>query len=105
MIAIELLDHGPGVPPEEQDKIFRSFHRVGDDETTVKGYGLGLYFADKLVRVQHGTIRVESPVWDDGSAPGTRFVFTVPIAGAEPDDTNEADPGEPAPGEREPGVA
>ena len=105
MIAIELLDHGPGVPPEEQDKIFRSFHRVGDDETTVKGYGLGLYFADKLVRVQHGTIHVESPVWDDRSAPGTRFVFTVPIAGAEPDDTNEADPGEPAPGEREPGVA
>jgi signal transduction histidine kinase len=37
MIAIELLDHGPGVPPEEQDKIFRSFHRVGDDETTVEG--------------------------------------------------------------------
>jgi signal transduction histidine kinase len=105
MIAIEVLDHGPGVPPEEQDKIFRSFHRVGDDETTVKGYGLGLYFADKLVRVQHGTIRVESPVWDDRSAPGTRFVFTVPIAGAEPDDTNEADPGEPAPGEGEPGVA
>jgi signal transduction histidine kinase len=105
MIAIELLDHGPGVPPEEQDKIFHSFHRVGDDETTVKGYGLGLYFADKLVRVQHGAIRVESPVWDDGSAPGTRFVFTVPIAGAEPEDTNEADPGEPAPGEREPGVA
>jgi signal transduction histidine kinase len=105
MIAIELLDHGPGVPPEEQDKIFRSFHRVGDDETTVKGYGLGLYFADKLVRVQHGTIHVESPVWDDTSAPGTRFVFTVPIAGAEPDDTNEADPGEPAPGEGEPGVA
>jgi signal transduction histidine kinase len=105
MIAIELLDHGPGVPPEEQDKIFRSFHRVGDDETTVKGYGLGLYFADKLVRVQHGTIHVESPVWDDTSAPGTRFVFTVPIAGAEPDDTYEADPGEPAPGEREPGVA
>lgn len=109
MIAIEVLDHGPGVPPEEQDKIFHSFHRVGDDETTVKGYGLGLYFADKLVRVQHGTIRVQSPVWDDGSAPGARFVFTLPIAGDEPDDANEADPierdpGERAPGELEPGV-
>lgn len=102
MIAIEVLDHGPGVPPEEHDRIFRSFHRVGDDETTVKGYGLGLYFADKLVRVQHGTIRVESPVWDDGSAPGTRFVFTLPIASPEPDEANGAV--EQEPGEREPRV-
>ena len=110
MISIEVLDHGPGVPPEEHDKIFRSFHRVGDDETTVKGYGLGLYFADKLVRAQQGTISVQSPVWDDGHAPGARFAFAVPIAGDEPDETSEAGPVEhapvePAPTGHEPGTA
>ena len=102
MLAIEVLDHGPGVPPEEQDKIFRSFHRVGNDETTVKGYGLGLYFADKLVRAQQGTISVHSPVWDDGSAPGARFIFTLPIAGDEPDEASEAGPGGRGPDERAP---
>lgn len=107
MLAIEVLDHGPGVPPEEQDKIFRSFHRVGDDEATVKGYGLGLYFADKLVRAQQGTIWVDSPVWDDGSPPGARFVFTLPIAGEGPDEAgepeaSEAEASETGPGRRDP---
>lgn len=88
-ITIAVTDHGPGVPPDERDKIFRSFHRVGDDEATVKGYGLGLYFADKLVRAQHGTIAVVSPVWPDETAPGARFVFTVPIAGEEPEEPEE----------------
>jgi len=105
MISIEVLDHGPGVPPEEHDQIFRSFHRVGDSETTVKGYGLGLYFADKLVRAQAGTISVQSPVWDDGSAPGARFVFTLPVAGDEPDEASETSPLERGVGEPGPGAA
>jgi signal transduction histidine kinase len=86
LIEVSVVDHGPGVPPEEHDQIFRSFHRVGDVETTTKGYGLGLYFADKLLRAQGGTIAVESPVWPDEIAPGARFVFTLPIAADEPDD-------------------
>jgi signal transduction histidine kinase len=105
MVAVEVLDHGPGVPPDEQDEIFRSFHRVGHDETTVKGYGLGLYFADKLVRAQHGTIRVQSPVWDDARAPGARFDFALPIAGPEPDDATDPDRINVAHGERESRVA
>lgn len=105
MIAIEVVDHGPGVPPEEQDRIFRSFHRVGQDETTLKGYGLGLYFADKLVRAQHGTIRVQSPAWDDASAPGARFDFTLPIAGPEPEDANDSDRIDVEHSQRESGVA
>ena len=104
MISIEVLDHGPGVPREEHENIFRSFHRVGDSETTVKGDGLGLYFADKLIRAQQGTISVESPVWDDETAPGARFVFTLPVAGDEPDEANDTGAVEGAPAEREPGA-
>ena len=79
-IRISVTDHGPGVPPEEQDLIFESFHRVGDEDTTVRGYGLGLYFADRLVRAMGGAIEVESPVHADPSQPGSRFIVTLPVA-------------------------
>ena len=91
MIEVVVADHGPGVPVEEHERIFQSFHRVGGDDAPVAGYGLGLYFADRLIRAQGGTIRVESPAWPSDDAPGTRFIFTVPIAGSEPDDAS--DPG------------
>lgn len=90
-IEISVVDHGPGVPPDGRDLIFRSFHRVGGDDSTVAGYGLGLYFADKLTRAQHGTIHVESPAWPDGESPGSRFVVTLPIAGADPDEGDAAE--------------
>lgn len=89
MLEISVADHGSGVPPAERAKIFGSFHRLNDDETSVKGSGLGLYFADKLVRAQGGAIDVESPIWPDAAAPGSRFMFTIPIADDEPDEDAE----------------
>ena len=85
-IVITVTDHGPGVPASEREQIFRSFYRLGDSETTTAGYGLGLYFADKLVRAQQGDIAVESPVWPDVAQPGARFVVMLPIAPPDPDD-------------------
>ncbi len=73
VLEVSVTDHGPGVPAEEQARIFESFHRVGDVETAVAGYGLGLYFADRLIRAQHGTVGVESPVGAaDSPAPAIR---------------------------------
>lgn len=74
-----------GVPPAEQERIFSSFHRVSDDEASPAGYGLGLYFADKLVRTQGGSIRVESPIWPDADAPGARFSMRFALAEDVPD--------------------
>lgn len=85
-IEIAVADHGPGVPESERDQIFSSFYRLGDTETTATGYGLGLYFADKLVRAQQGEISVESPAWPEGPQPGSRFIVTLPIAPPDPDD-------------------
>jgi len=79
-IRIAVTDHGQGVPPEEQELIFQSFHRIGDDDTTVQGYGLGLYFADRLMRAMGGTVAIESPVWPDPAAPGSRFTVTLPVS-------------------------
>lgn len=89
-IEIAVTDHGPGVPAPERDQIFGSFYRLGDTETTTTGYGLGLYFADKLVRAQQGDIAVESPVWPEALQPGARFIVTLPIAAPDPDDPDWA---------------
>jgi signal transduction histidine kinase len=89
LIRVAVADRGPGVPPDEQGRIFQSFHQVGDRDTTTVGYGLGLYFAEKLIDAMGGTIRVESPVWPGPAAPGTRFVFTLPIASDAPLDPDD----------------
>lgn len=80
LIRIAVEDHGAGIPAEEHGRIFQSFHRIGSADTTTHGYGLGLYFAERLVGAMGGTIGVESPIWTDPATPGTRFVFTLPIA-------------------------
>jgi signal transduction histidine kinase len=85
-IVIAVTDHGPGVPADEQAQIFRSFYRLGETDSAAKGYGLGLYFADKLVRAQGGTVTVTSPIWPEATDPGARFAFTLPIAAEEPDE-------------------
>jgi signal transduction histidine kinase len=92
-IWISVTDHGEGVAAEEQDRIFRSFYRVSDEDS-VKGSGLGLYFADRLVRTQGGSLRVESPVWPEPDAPGARFTCVVPLAEDVPDDAGPTDPTE-----------
>jgi len=91
-IDIAIRDHGPGVPAEEQERIFHSFHRVSDDESSVKGSGLGLYFADRLVRAMGGSIKVESPIRPDELAPGASFSIRVPLADSAPDDVSPVDP-------------
>ncbi|MGZ8514643.1 MAG: sensor histidine kinase [Candidatus Limnocylindrales bacterium] len=88
-VEIAVVDHGPGIPVDERELVFSSFHRIGGDDATADGYGLGLYFAHKLLVAQGGTIRVESPAWPDEDAPGSRFVVTLPLAGLGPD---EGDP-------------
>jgi signal transduction histidine kinase len=85
MIRVSVEDHGPGIPVDQQSKVFRSFHRVDTNESAEGGYGLGLYFADKLTRAQNGRMWVDSPIHDDPSTPGTRFTFTLLVAGDEPD--------------------
>jgi len=84
-VEITVADHGPGIPVAEQAKIFRSFHRLDADDSSATGYGLGLYFADRLIHAQGGTIRVESPIHDDPSGPGSRFVIRLALAGEEPE--------------------
>jgi len=43
-LRLEVLDRGPGIPPEERSRIFQAFYRIGNEATRAsKGTGLGLH--------------------------------------------------------------
>jgi signal transduction histidine kinase len=68
-IVVDVVDDGPGVPPEATDKIFDPFFT-----TKPQGTGLGLAIVRKIVDAHDGRI-------DVNSAPdkGTRFRVTLPV--------------------------
>jgi two-component system sensor histidine kinase CpxA len=55
--VVRVRDHGPGVPEDSIDDIFRPFYRVDDDrDRQTGGVGLGLAIARQAIRVHGGTI-------------------------------------------------
>jgi two-component system, OmpR family, sensor histidine kinase BaeS len=76
-----VLDTGPGVRPEEQERIFEPFYRTPPERRYPQGLGLGLAIARDLVRAHGGHVFLDSC---DGS--GACFTVTLPLSGPEPDD-------------------
>lgn len=73
-IQMEISDNGPGIPSEEQEKIFQKFYQVEEYFTgKVEGTGLGLALAKRLVETHGGRIWVESKLGE-----GSTFYFTLP---------------------------
>jgi signal transduction histidine kinase len=54
--VVRVSDHGPGIPPQELERIFHRFYRV-DRSRSQPGTGLGLAIAKHLVALHGGTIR------------------------------------------------
>ncbi|MBI4425182.1 MAG: GAF domain-containing protein [Elusimicrobia bacterium] len=60
-VAVHVRDRGPGIPPEEQGKIFDRFYQVEASFTgQVEGWGLGLPFVKKVVESHGGRVRLDS---------------------------------------------
>ncbi|MBU0664628.1 MAG: PAS domain S-box protein [Proteobacteria bacterium] len=73
-VEICVVDTGPGIAREDQDRLFQPFTQL--DSTFTKkhgGTGMGLYLARKLVEVHGGRIWVESAI-----GAGSKFCFTLP---------------------------
>lgn len=69
---IEITDHGNGIPPAEQSRIFERFYRGSGTQHRVPGRGLGLSIAQRVAEAHRGTLTVKSE-------PGcTIFRFTLP---------------------------
>jgi len=79
-VRISVKYHGPGIPKEYQSYIFERFVRAPSGENPLPGWGLGLYFARKLIEAQGSSIGVNSQIWDDASHPGAEFYFLLPVA-------------------------
>jgi len=75
-LVISVADNGPGIPPDDLDKIFNEFQR-GSHTTSgrAKGAGLGLAIVSRLVRLLGGTISVDSTVGE-----GSTFYLRFPLA-------------------------
>ena len=56
-VLVEIVDNGPGVPPEIQGKIFDPFFTT---KPVGEGTGLGLDIVQRIVRTHHGLLRLES---------------------------------------------
>jgi len=57
MVAIEIRDHGPGVPEEALKELFRPFYRVSESrDRGGGGVGLGLTIAERAVSLHGGTV-------------------------------------------------
>lgn len=68
---VDVVDHGIGIPRDEQDRIFERFHRVQSTETAgIAGAGLGLALALHVVEGHRGRIAV-------ASAPGRGSTFSM----------------------------
>jgi GAF domain-containing protein len=73
--ALSVSDTGPGIPPQERDKIFEKFHQIDSSITKAKGgTGLGLAIAKQIVEMHGGRIWVESTVGQ-----GSTFRMELPV--------------------------
>jgi PAS domain S-box-containing protein len=72
-IILQVIDHGIGIPKEEQHHIFERFYRA-NNAANIEGSGLGLNIVQKYVHLLNGTIEFESEV-----NKGTTFTVTLPV--------------------------
>jgi signal transduction histidine kinase len=78
-VKLEVIDHGIGIPPHEQHKIFEKFYRVGDPLVhNTKGSGLGLSLVQHIAKAHGGDVAVDS-----APGAGSKFTITLPLYPAE----------------------
>ena len=73
-VRIEVRDNGPGIPPEQQQRIFEAFFRLRETGSATEGTGLGLAITARLVELHGSKLEI-------GSQPGEGacFNFSLPL--------------------------
>jgi signal transduction histidine kinase len=72
-IVIRVEDTGPGIPSEEQSRVFEKFYRASNRPQGVEGTGLGLAIVKSVADSHQGRVWVESKVGE-----GSAFVVLLP---------------------------
>lgn len=58
-VQLQVIDNGPGIPPELRSRVFERFYRVIGN--TAKGSGLGLAIVAQIIQLHHGEIHLDTP--------------------------------------------
>jgi CheY-like chemotaxis protein/anti-sigma regulatory factor (Ser/Thr protein kinase) len=74
-IRIAVRDHGYGIRPDNMEKVFLPFERIGAENTEIEGTGLGLAVVKQLTELMHGQLGLESQL-------GVGSTFWVEFASA-----------------------
>lgn len=75
-VRIEVQDHGPGIAPEDQERIFQRFTQLAPaPDAPHAGSGLGLSIGREFITSQGGKLGVDST-----PGAGSTFFFTLPVA-------------------------
>lgn len=77
-VIVEIRDHGVGINKQDFHRLFQKFSRIPNDlSVEAGGTGLGLYWAQKMVKLHGGDIKVRSK-----SGEGSAFTVILPLAGS-----------------------
>lgn len=71
---ISISDSGPGIAPENQQRVFERFERLSETSATTDGAGIGLAVSKRLIELMGGSIGVISALGE-----GSTFWVELPI--------------------------
>jgi two-component system sensor histidine kinase KdpD len=74
-ITIEVADQGPGIPPEDREKVFDMFYRIDQADSKTAGTGLGLAICRGIVEAHGGTIHAAPGL----HGAGTCIIIHLPL--------------------------
>lgn len=78
-VRVAIRDHGIGITPQDQERLFTKFYRVDSSLTReIGGTGLGLSICKSIIELLGGEVGVESTPGE-----GSTFFFTLPVAPSE----------------------
>lgn len=75
-ILVSVTDTGPGIPPEDRERIFQRFSQTRGEKRQRRGFGLGLAFCKLAIEAHGGKIWVEP----GDQQVGSKFSFTLPLS-------------------------
>jgi signal transduction histidine kinase len=73
-VQVSVLDTGPGIAPEDRERIFEEFQQTDVGTAQREGTGLGLALSKRLIELHGGRIWVESELGE-----GSTFTFAIPL--------------------------
>ncbi len=75
-LRFQVTDRGPGIPKEKRPLLYQRFQRLdAKDSQSVYGYGLGLYFSQRMLQAMGSELAFEEP-----AGGGARFYFLLKVA-------------------------